>query len=193
MPITPKREMKMKLKIVSLLAIVLATAPLFAKLGVTRSDSADESSAVSESSSSSEKETSEGSSFSISDLEPGDELSFSVEDLPEEIQGREVLEEFLPSGITVEWTGKKFKVPKAGKVKYSKSEEGFVTTREDNPCGLKLKVNKKKGTVSGSFKVYVAKSEKKVKTYTAKVSGRLGETLTVKISKVSGSYEATLD
>ena len=96
----------MKLKIVSLLAIVLATAPLFAKLGVTRSDSADESSAVSESSSSSEKETSEGSSFSISDLEPGDELSFSVEDLPEEIQGREVLEEFLPSGITVEWTGK---------------------------------------------------------------------------------------
>ena len=61
-----------------------------------------------------------------------------------------------------------------------------------NPCGFKMSINKKSGKVSGSFKVYVQKSEKKVKSYTAKVSGYLGSDLVVTIKKV-GSFEATLE
>ncbi len=127
-------------------------------------------------------------------LEPEESLSFSVDEMPEEIGGMEVLDEFLPSGIDVEWTGKKFKTPKATKVKYSKESESFDVKKDDreNYCSLKISI-KKNGTVSGSFKVYVAKSEKKVKALTAKVSGRLGNTLKVTVKGVSGSYEATLE
>ena len=111
--------------------------------------------------------------------------AFSFEDdFPDEIDGYEVLSEFLPDGVGLEWTGKKLKAPKAGKVKYSKKEESFVDTKDsDNPSGLSVKYNKKKGTVSGSFKVYVAKSEKKLKTYTAKFSGALGGSLKVYVKK----------
>ena len=119
------------------------------------------------------------------DLESETEFSFTFEDeFPEEIGGREVLTEFLPDGVSLEWTGKKLKAPKAGKVKYSKKEGGFVDKKDsDNPSGLTVKYNKKKGTVSGSFKVYVAKSEKKLKTYTAKFSGKLGGSMSVSIKK----------
>ena len=119
------------------------------------------------------------------ELDDDSDLSFSFEDeFPEEIGGYEVLTEFLPDGVGLEWTGKKLKAPKAGKVKYSKKEEAFIDAKNsDNPSGLKVKYNKKKGTVSGSFKVYVAKSEKKLKTYTAKFSGRLGGSMSVSIKK----------
>lgn len=127
-------------------------------------------------------------------LEPDDSLTFSLEDeLPETIDGYEVLSEFAPDGIEITWTGKKFKAPKKGKVKYSKSWEDFVTTNDENPCGLSVSYSKKTGNVKGSFKVYVAKSEKKVKSYTAKFSGKLGGTLRVTIKKVSGSVEAVLE
>lgn len=125
-------------------------------------------------------------------LEPEDSLTFTLEDEPEYIGGYEVLSEYLPGGIEVTWTGKKFKLPKAGKVKYSKKEGDFVTTRDDNPCGLKLSISKKSGKVKGSFKVYVVKSEKKLKSYSASVSGYLGGTLLVKIKK-HGTYGALLD
>ena len=107
--------------------------------------------------------------------------AFSFEDdFPDSIGGYEVLSEFLPDGVGLEWNGKKLKAPKAGKVKYSKKDEGFVDKKDsDNPSGLTVKYNKKKGTVSGSFKVYVAKTEKKLKTYTAKYSGKLGESMKV--------------
>lgn len=106
------------------------------------------------------------------------------DDFPEEVGGYEVLSEFLPDGVGLEWTGKKLKAPKAGKVKYSKKEGDFVDTKEsDNPSGLTVKYNKKRGTISGSFKVYVAKSEKKLKTFTAKFSGKLGESMKVSIKK----------
>ena len=167
----------MKLKNVCLAVAMSFTTMLFAKIAMTTSDEYYEESADAE---------------EVMTFEAGDSLTFSVEDMPDEIDGKDVLSEFLPDGIEVEWTGKKFKVPKAGKVKYSKKEEGFVSTSEENPCGLKLKVSKK-GAVSGSFKIYVEKSEKKVKSYTAKVSGTLGGTLKVKISKVSGSFSASLD
>jgi hypothetical protein len=168
----------MNLKRTCLFLIASFTTVLFAGISM---------SATGESSSSEESSASESTT-----IEAGSSLSFSVDDMPDEIGGKDVLSEFLPDGISVEWTGKKLSVPKAGKVKYSKSDEDFVTTNEDNPCGLKLKVSKK-GKVSGSFKVYVEKSEKKVKSYTAKVSGTLGGTLKVKISKVSGSFSASLD
>ncbi len=125
-------------------------------------------------------------------LEPEDSLYFSTEDIPEEIQGYPVLEEYLPDGVEVTWTGKKFKTPKKGKVKYSKNEEDFITTNDDNPCGLTVKYSKKKKTVKGSFKVYVAKSEKKVKSYKASFSGRLGEEFTITIKK-GGTATGSMD
>ncbi len=125
-------------------------------------------------------------------LEPEDSLSFSTEDIPDEIAGYPVLDEYLPDGVEVTWTGKKFKTPKKGKVKYSKKEEDFVTTNDDNPCGLSVKYSKKKGTVSGSFKVYVEKSEKKVKSYKATFSGKLGEEFKISI-KNGGTASGSLD
>ena len=125
-------------------------------------------------------------------LEPEDSVVFSLEEMPDEIGGFEVLSEYLPDGIDVEWTGKKFKTPKAGRVKYSKKEEDFVATSDDNPSGFKVSINKKTGKVSGSFKVYVAKSEKKLKSYSAKVKGYVGGELTVTIKKV-GVFVGTLE
>lgn len=122
-------------------------------------------------------------SVNLDELDKGDTLTFSIDDeFPGLIDGYEVLSEFLPEGVTLEWTGKKLAAPKAGKVKYSKKDEGFVDSKDsENPSGLKAKLNKKKGTISGSFKVYVAKSEKKVKSYSAKYSGKIGGTLTVTV------------
>lgn len=126
-------------------------------------------------------------------LEPEDTLMFACDDMPEEIGGYEVMYEYLPSGVEVTWTGKKFKLPKAGKVKYSKKEGDFITTNDENPCGLKLSINKKTGKVSGSFKVYVMKSEKKVKSYTAKITGYVGgEEIYVTIKKV-GTFVGMLE
>ena len=126
-------------------------------------------------------------------LEPEDSLIFALEDMEDSIDGYEVMGEYLPDGVEVEWTGKKFKTPKAGKVKYSKKEGDFVSTSDDNPAGLKISINKKTGKVSGSFKVYVAKSETKVKAYTAKFSGKIGEELKCTIKKISGSFSAVID
>lgn len=126
-------------------------------------------------------------------LEPEDSLSFSLEDMEDSIDGYEVLSEYLPGGIEITWTGSRFKVPRAGKVKYSKKEGDFVTTNDDNPCGLTISITKK-GKVSGSFKVYVAKSETKVKAYTAKFSGYLGsDGISVSIKKAGIYTAATLD
>ena len=83
---------------------------------------------------------------------------------------------------------------KAGKVKYVKSDEDFDDVKDsENPCGLKVSINKKTGKVSGSFKIYTAKTEKKLKTYTAKISGYVGsETLTVTVKKI-GTVSASLE
>ena len=58
-------------------------------------------------------------------------LTFTLEDMAEDIGGYEVLSEFLPEGVEVTWTGKKFKMPKAGKVKYSKSEENLARAKSE--------------------------------------------------------------
>ena len=132
--------------------------------------------------------------FSYGDviLEPQDSLFFSVEDLPDEIDGSPVLSEFLPDGIEVTWTGKRFKVPAAGFVKYSKKEGDFVATKDENPCGFKISISKK-GKVSGSFKVYVQKSEKKVKAYSAKFSGYLDGDIALSIKKAGVYTVASLN
>lgn len=128
-------------------------------------------------------EESDSSSVDLSELDKEDTLTFSIDDeFPETIDGHEVLSDFLPEGVMLEWTGKTLKAPKAGKVKYSKKDEGFVDSKDsENPSGLKAKLNKKRGTISGSFKVYVAKSEKKLKSYSAKFSGKLGGTIKITV------------
>lgn len=126
-------------------------------------------------------------------LEPDTSLTFAMADGPDEINGLEVLSEYLPDGIDVTWTGSKFKVPKSGKPKYSKKEDDFVSKKDENMCGFKCSVNKKTGRVKGSFKVYVQKSEKKLKAFGASFSGTLGDGgLTVRV-RGAGEYEATLD
>ena len=127
-------------------------------------------------------------------LEPESSLTFTLAGDLEDLAFPYELLPFSPDGVDVEWTGKKFKTPKAGKVKYIKSDEDFGDSKDsDNPCGLKISINKKTGKVSGSFKVYTAKTEKKLKTYTAKVSGYVGsESLTVTIKKI-GTVAASLE
>ena len=130
-------------------------------------------------------ETEDAETVSWEELEPGDTLSFSLEDdFPETIKGLEVLSDFLPEDVELEWTGKKLKAPKAGKIKYSKEDEEFIDKKEsDNPSGLSVKYNKKKGTVSGSFTVYTVKNEKKLKKYKAKFSGKAGQSMPVYVNK----------
>ena len=134
-------------------------------------------------------------------IEPGDSLSFSVEDLPDEISGREVLYEYLPDSVDVEWTGKKLKTPKSASPKVKKIDGDYeivVSEKgEDNPCSLSLSYNKKKGKVTGSFKLYTcyenSKGKPKLKSYSAKISGTLGsDTLRVTIKKV-GTFTASLE
>lgn len=134
------------------------------------------------------------------ELEPGDSLSFEIddEDFPETIGGNEVLTEYLPYGISVEWTGKKFKTPKSATPKVKKIDGDYEIVVSDkgadNPCALKVSYKKKTGKVSGSFKIYTvyenSKGKPKIKKYSAKFSGSLGEKgVRVTIKKV-GSCDA---
>jgi len=131
-------------------------------------------------------------------------LTFSLDttNFPDTVDGKEVLTEYLPESVEVEWTGKKLKTPKsaAPKVKKVDGEYEIVVSEkgEDNPSGLKLSYKKSTGKVTGSFNVYAAYEGKtgklKLKKYSAKVSGSMGSAkgLTVKISKI-GTYSATLE
>ena len=130
---------------------------------------------------------------STASMTKGDTLTFSLDDGSlDEIDGYEVLTEFLPSSVELEWTGNKLKAPKSGKVKYSKKEGGFVDTKDsENPSRLSVSYNKNSGKVSGSFKVYVAKSEKKLKTYSARFSGTVGGDISVSVK--GHQMSATID
>lgn len=163
----------------------IAVAALFAAASVCQAASLATTSSDYQKAETTETATEEeqsSSSVNLSELDEGDTLTFSLDDFPEEIDGYEVLSEFLPDGVMLEWDGKKLKAPKSGKVKYSKKDGGFVDSKEsDNPSGLSAKLNKKKGTISGSFKVYVSKGEKKLKKYSAKYSGKIGGSLKVSV------------
>ena len=164
---------KTKLTAVAILAVI---AVCQARLTVTS-----ESESTSSTTQTTSSETT-GSSSSVI-LGEGESLTFSLsEEALDEIDGYEVLTEFLPDGVALEWTGKKLKAPKSGKVKYSKKEGGFVDTKDsENPGRLSVRYNKTSGKVSGTFKVYVAKTEKKLKTYSARFSGTLGEEMNVSV------------
>ena len=162
----------------------IITAAFFAVASMCQAASLRTVSSDYEKSETTTEETS-GDESSGSSVDLGDEstLTFSIDDeFPETIDGHEVLSDFLPEGVMLEWTGKTLKAPKAGKVKYSKKDEGFVDSKDsENPSGLKAKLNKKKGTISGSFKVYVAKTETKLKSYSARFSGTLGGDMSVTV------------
>ena len=161
----------------------IAVAAFFAVASVCQAALRATSSDYERSETSAEESSSEDSSVDLSELGEEGTLTFSIDDeFPQSIDGKEVLSEFLPEGVMLEWNGKTLKAPKAGKVKYSKKDEGFVDSKDsENPSGLKAKLNKKRGTISGSFKVYVAKSEKKLKSYSAKFSGKIGGTIKITV------------
>ena len=129
-------------------------------------------------------------------------FSMDTDDFPDTVGDATVLTEYLPEGIPVDWKKNKLVTPKssAPKVKKVDGEYEVVVSEkgEANPCGLKLKYNKKSGKVTGSFKVYAASENKKgkpkLKKYSANVSGFLEaeDGLTVKISKI-GTFSATLE
>lgn len=175
----------MSIKKTILAAVAILAAIAVSQAASLTASSESESSSTTQTSSS----TSSESSGSVS-MEAGESLSFSLdEESLDEIDGYEVLSEFLPGGVALEWTGSKLKAPKSGKVKYSKKDGGFVDTKDsENPSGLSVRYNKNSGKVSGSFKIYVSKSDKKLKSYSAKFSGTLGGEMSV---KVKGKQVAT--
>lgn len=135
-------------------------------------------------------------------IEPGDTLTFDLnaDDLPETIKGQEILTEFLPNGVEVEWTGKKFKTPKSAspKVKKIDGEYEIVVKEkgEDNPSALKVSY-KGSTRVKGSFKIYTTyekKGKPKIKSYSVSFTGRPGvsDGINVSAKKAAISCTATL-
>ena len=81
--------------------------------------------------------------------------------------------DYLPDGLAVAQSGKKWVVAKAGKVVYAKGTTTVDETKlGDNPSALKLKYNSKDGSFSGSFKIY-SSVDGKPKATTVNVSGVL--------------------
>lgn len=128
-------------------------------------------------------------------------FSMDTDEFPETVGGNYILTEYLPEAIPVTFNKNKLKTPKAAAPKVKKVDgEGEVVVKEkgeDNPCGLKLSYKTKTGKITGSFKVYATyetkKGKLKLKKYSAKVSGSLGEEgLKVTISKI-GTFSATLE
>lgn len=98
------------------------------------------------------------------------EASFSLEG-EFEADDPPILDEWLPGGVDIAANGARWTLPKAGTVKYSRVDEAFVATSEENPSGLKLSFAAKTGTFKGSFKAYGELSETRLKKYTATVTG----------------------
>ena len=88
-----------------------------------------------------------------------------------------LLAEYLPNGVKVMRTAKKWTLPKAGKLKYKKPNAakgiaGGLTTTGENIAGLKLSYTAKTGVLKGSFKLWTLDTEKgKLKSVSAKVTG----------------------
>ena len=97
------------------------------------------------------------STFSLGGEFESDEISF--------------IGDYLPTDIAISSSGGKWMLPKAGTVKYSRTDEDFIATNEENPSGLKLAFATKTGTFKGSFKAYAEVSETRLKKYTATVTG----------------------
>ena len=66
-----------------------------------------------------------------------------------------ILKECLPNNLAIINNGKKWVLPKAGKVVYLKGTNEIDWSKaKENPSGLKLSYKSKDGSFSGSFKVY---------------------------------------
>ena len=85
-----------------------------------------------------------------------------------QIQG-EVLTEYLPDGIPVRQDGKKWVLPKAGKIVF-KNGEIDESKKGDNAAALKLTYKAADGSFKGSFKAY-AIVDGKLKATTVNVTG----------------------
>lgn len=88
-----------------------------------------------------------------------------------------LLAQYLPDGVKVTRTAKKWTTPKAGKLKYVKPNEkkgvagGLVATGE-NISKLKLSYKAKTGVLKGTFKIWTFdEAKKKLKSVSAKVTG----------------------
>ena len=110
-----------------------------------------------------------------------------------ELVGDETYAEYFPKDVPVTVKGKKWVLPKAGRVVLKK---GVIdeTKLLENPSGLKLTVRVKDGTFSGSFKVYVD-NRGKLKSVTVSVAGVVVEGVgygTASIKKV-GTIPVTIE
>lgn len=85
--------------------------------------------------------------------------------------------DYLPKGLAVVQDGKKWIIAdraKAGKLVLDKTTGSLNLEKSKftgNMAGLKLTYKDKDGTFKGSFKVYNLEDGKKIKTYTANVTG----------------------
>jgi len=142
------------------------------------------------------------------------EHTFSVDSGDYEMPSEQydILSETVPMDVTIVTSNKKsWDCGKAPSIKYKKVKEdgetwyelvGFDDENKTNYSGLKLKYNSKKGTFSGSFKVYasnegsIEKGKPKLKKYSFSVSGRIsGSTGTgvATCKKLKASWEVTID
>ena len=86
----------------------------------------------------------------------------------------ELLDEFLPYGVSVAQNGTKWTVAdgaKAGQIKMDKDGEVYDKKESENPSGLKLTFTAKTGLFKGSFKVYAIDAKGKLKSFSATVNG----------------------
>ena len=113
-------------------------------------------------------------------------------DLWERIPGT-VLTKYLPNGVSVAQNGKKWVLPKAGKIAV---KNGVIdeTKMGDNPAALKLTYKAADGTFKGSFKVYAEQSGK-LKTTTVNVTGVMvgGKGYGTATVKNLGSVDVTIE
>ena len=88
-----------------------------------------------------------------------------------------LLTEYLPNGVKVTRTAKKWTLPKAGKLKYKKPNAakgipGGLTPTGENISGLKLSYMAKTGVLKGLFKIWALDTAKgKLKSVSVKVTG----------------------
>ena len=121
------------------------------------------------------------------------EHTFSVDadDYEMSNENYDLIYETIPTDVSIVTSNSKsWNCGKAPSIKYKKVDGeyelvGLDDESKTNYSGLKLKYNSKKGTFSGSFKVYasnegsIEKGKPKLKKYTFSVSGRItGETAT---------------
>ena len=105
------------------------------------------------------------------------------------------LTDYLPDGLAVAQSGKKWVVAKAGKVAYAKGTTDIDETKlGENPSALKLKYNSKNGSFNGSLKIY-SPADNKLKATTVNVNGVLIGTVAhgiATIKNVAGAVSVTI-